>query len=265
MWTYVPAVISFLIAIVGVAGKSTRDGVKGISSVTPFGWILAALAALSLAFTVQTLRDARYVRETSRCLAVQELVEADNRILEPYVQRLPSYWTKDRFTLAASLLDDGIPDEICSIDINADAHLVVEPNKAGIPPKWVFPNVIWGTLLSRSASQGLAEIDEVISRYSSFLDAKTLAELQSLRNSRWLQFWGSWEQKNRYLVLPENRPSVNLCGKEQAQKSLVDFLKLASEVEVDLGDQARRCAREGLAPDSFKFRQLFYEPRAGNH
>jgi len=53
--SYFAPAISFLVAVVSLLGPSRASGGSGISAITPFGWLLASLATISLGVTLFTV------------------------------------------------------------------------------------------------------------------------------------------------------------------------------------------------------------------
>jgi len=110
--SYVAPAIGFLAAIIGLLGPSRVSGETGIRAITPFGWVLATLAAISLCvalFTVylreRDLAAARAEKARFRAVSFSEVRDGLNLLrdvlryaaLMPYktVPRIPSNAPQD--------------------------------------------------------------------------------------------------------------------------------------------------------------------------
>jgi len=105
--SYLAPFIGFLAAMIGLLGPSRLPGETGIRAITPFGWLLAILAATSLGvafYTVSSrekeLAAARAEKERFRTVSFEEVSLGLNRLIDvlryaalmPYttVPRIPS-------------------------------------------------------------------------------------------------------------------------------------------------------------------------------
>jgi hypothetical protein len=174
MFEYIGAAVTLAAAIIGILGKTTDDAKQGLAHITGRGWAMLVFAllggvvsAVSISRSNEEKLQAERQREQIRLIALNETEWALGLLLRPFTQLHPES-AEARFNRGKSLLDAGAFQAFCKL-------------RPKSPVSDADPSLLWGTFVRDVLREGSTELQGVITRYASHLDAETLLLIERVR------------------------------------------------------------------------------------
>jgi hypothetical protein len=203
VFEYLGAAVTLAAAIIGILGKTTDDAKKGLAHLTRRGWAMLVFAVLGGVVSVVAIsrgneekRQAEQQREKLRLIALAETEWALGLLLRPFTQLHPPA-TEARFNRGRALLLAGAFREFCD----------VQPNS----PVGADPNLRWGTWVNDVVREGSTELQNVVTRYSFYLDAETILLIERVRNDAEIRALSLGHGWTAFVMLGEGG-GFSFCG-----------------------------------------------------
>jgi hypothetical protein len=175
---YIPILIIFLSALIGIFGKSWDESKKGIKRITPKGWITITLAVFSFFFAILTINS-----KNQRLLKISEIkVFAEKQIFEGtnyLIRHLVSHdlrIEKSNSEIFKSLKDTSyLFDCGKSIIINPDSSgLVFDGSNGGFIHSW--------ELYAANIATGERILNDALVKYIDILEPETIILINEVLN-----------------------------------------------------------------------------------
>jgi hypothetical protein len=204
LFEYLGAAMTLAAAIVGTLGKTTDDAKQGMAHITPRGWIavVAALvgglvSAIAITKNNQEKLQAEQDREQIRLIALDETEWALNLLLRPFSQLHPDAYDT-RFNRGTVLAEAGAFRAFCKLNPRS-------------PVTDADPHLPWGLFVHDVFKEGSDELQNVVTRYSSYLDAETILRIERVRNDPKVRAFVLGHGMTE-LAMKENGMVIPFCG-----------------------------------------------------
>ena len=111
---------TLLIALLSALTKTTKQQGNLWTRITVWGWILTAAAFISAGATWYKVEKTEKAKDVQSLIVLRELELAVYELLKPYAANTDVPEIHQRFTLVPSLLDAGVFEGICDVNINSN-------------------------------------------------------------------------------------------------------------------------------------------------
>ena len=224
MVAYLTAAVSFIVAVIGILGRTKRDHVTGLKGITRLGWLLVILAIVSLGVSVYSTRKANWDHDRQEYWALREVELSAYSLLEPYLLITDSPEATDRFKLSKSLLENKVFEGFCDINTYEPAYNT---------------GTSWATLLSERTNSATTRLGDTMTRYQAILSPDILELAARLRNDPWVdQMVFLKARELRWQQRGITHPKTTLCGPGKARQRnlqrIESFGALIAEIETKL-------------------------------
>ena len=248
MISYLTAVVSFIVALVGILGHTKRENVTGLKAVTGIGWLLVVLAIVTFGVSVYSDRKAAWDRDRQVYWALREVEFSTYSLLEPYLLITDPPEATDRFKLAKSLLESKVFEGFCDINPYEPAYST---------------GFSWATLLSERTGAATSRLGETMARYQAVLSADVLELAARLRNDPWVDqviFLKTREFRWNQRGIPN--PKTTLCGPGEARrrnlKRIESFGAIIAEMETLLDRELSPLRKRLEVQDEARFPTILF-------
>jgi hypothetical protein len=175
IFEYLGAAMSLAAAIVGILGKTTDDAKRGFAHITARGWIVfasafvgALVSAVSITRNSEEKLQTEQQRDQIRLIALDETEWALSVLLRPFSQLHPDAY-EARYNRGTVLAKAGAFRAFCKLNPRS-------------PVTDADPDLLWGLYVHDVFKEGSDELQNVVTRYSSYLDAETILRIERVRN-----------------------------------------------------------------------------------
>jgi hypothetical protein len=175
LFEYLGAAMTLAAAIIGTLGKTTDDAKQGLSHITRRGWIAfvaalvgALVSAISITRNSEEKLQTEQEREQIRLIALDETEWALSLLLRPFSQLYPDAFDA-RYHRGTALAEAGAFRAFCKLHPRS-------------PVTDADPDLLWGLYVHDVFKEGSDELQNVVTRYSSYLDAETILRIERVRN-----------------------------------------------------------------------------------